>query len=337
MNYSSLLWRNKRLIAAIGILLVAAPGCSRRIVSTRWFGIFKTRPNQAAKAPHLPSPAPKTPDDSLRQLFAQQARGAFNPATDDRRVQMLNARLKLDPQDATARLDLAAIYERYKLYDEALEQYTRALNLQASEQAATGLARVARAGGHGADANGVLAAFVKSPAGRDSAEAWNSLGVLHDDSGERDSAERAFRRAIELQPQSDRLHNNLGYNLLLQDRLADAEAAFRRALELQPQSAAARNNLATVLARRGQLDAARREFLIAAAGNPASVAVAYNNLAVVLMEMGEYEQSRAELVRALQARNYYAPAIENFKLVQELIRKRAELNPTQTDPLEKQP
>ncbi len=242
-----------------------------------------------------------------------QAQGAFNPLTDDRRVQLLNARLRLDPQDIAARLDLAAIYERYRLSEEAFDHYSRAMNISPSEAAAVGLARTARATGQAAEVAPVLAAFLRrSP---EAAEAWNELGMLQDERGDRAAAENAFRQAIAARPHSDRLHNNLGYNLLLQNVLEGAEAQFRHALHLNANFAAARNNLGIALARRGDVEGARREFL--AAGDPAS---AHNNLAVVLMEMGEYERARAELVKSLQARNYFAAAIENFKIVTEALR-----------------
>ncbi len=341
--------RNLLAAAVLVAALVFSTGCVKRVVSSRWFGLRPGPVSQniqrnanarthAAKA--TPAPARPSPDDSLRQVFALQARGAFNPVTDDRRVQLLNTRLRLDPQDVAARLDLAAIYERYGLYEEALEQYTRALNLagpaqdaaagvsqppdaaavgqRRAEAATAGLARTARAAGHSAEAIPVLAAFLKKSPG--AAEVWDELGVLYDEAENRVDAERAFRRAVSLQPRSDRLHNNLGYNLLLQNQLDAAEAEFRRVLQLNPNSAPARNNLGMTLARRGDLDGARRQFL--ATGDAAT---AHNNLGVVLMEIGEYEQGRQELVKALQARPYFAPAIENFKLVQELLRGRAEI------------
>ena len=75
-----------------------------------------------------------------------------------------------------------------------------------------------------------------------------------------------------------------------------------------------------MLARRGDFEGALQEFQLAA-----DVATAHNNLAVVLLEMGQYERSREELVKALAIRRYFAPALANFKLVQERIRERTEL------------
>ena len=108
-----------------------------------------------------------------------------------------------------------------------------------------------------------------------------------------------------------------------------AEIEFRRALELNPKSATTRNNLGVALARRGDLAGALEQFQSAA-----DAATAHNNLAVVLLEAGQYEQSRQELVKALAIRHYFAPALANFKLVQDRIRFQAESQKASGSPLQ---
>lgn len=323
-------------LARVGLaaLLLLTSGCVRQVRVSEWFGAL--RPQKAVRAiRRLPkavagnrqaAPA-ANPDDALRETLRTQTRGAFDPLTDDRRISLLQTRLRLDPQDLQAHLELAGLYESYKLYDEALDQYTRALNLcvpapdsrpaPAAQTAAVGIGRTARNTAQGAAALPVLAAFLK--AAPESANVWNELGLLHEQAGDRAVAEQAFRRAVAIQPISSRFHSNLGYNLLQQNQLAAAEAELRRAVELDSHSAAAHNNLGITLARRGDLNGALRQFMTVS--DPAT---AHNNLAVVLMEMGQYEKSREELIKSLAARNYFAPAMENFKLVQQLLRERAE-------------
>jgi Flp pilus assembly protein TadD len=264
-----------------------------------------------------------SPDAALRNIFQHQTRGAFNPLTDDQRIRTLRART-----DAAARLELATIYENYRRDDDAFEQYAAALNSTPSEQAALGLARTARATIRTIEAIPLLEAFVQK---HPSANSWNELGLLYDASANLKAGEIALRQAVTLDADSDRLHNNLGYNLLLQDNADAAESEFRRALELNPKSATSRNNLGVVLARRGDLAGALEQFQSAA--DPAT---AHNNLAVVLLEAGQYERSRQELVKALAIRHYFAPALANFKLVQERIRFRAESQKASALPLSAQ-
>ena len=221
--------------------------------------------------------------------------------------------MKLDPADAPARLDLAGIYESYRLYDDAFAQYMEALKTAPSEQAAAGLGRTARAAARSVEAIPLLEVFLLQT--RPSPSSWNELGLLYGASGNFKAGESALREGLRHDAASDRLHNNLGYNLLLQSKPELAEGEFRRALELNPKSATARNNLGAVLARRGDLPGALEQFQ-----SVADAATAHNNLAVVLLEAGRYEESREQLVKALAIRHYFVPALTNFKLVQERIR-----------------
>jgi tetratricopeptide (TPR) repeat protein len=212
---------------------------------------------------------------------------------------------------------LAVHYENYRLYDAALEQYTKAFDLSRSEAALMGIVRCHRALSYPWRAIPLLEEFVKETP---SAVAWNALGLLYDASANLAAGESALREAVAANPLADQWHNDLGYNLLLQDKTDDAEREFRKALELNPKSVRTHNNLGMLLARRGDIEGALAEFQFGA-----DAATAHNNLAVVLMEVGRYEQSREELVKALAIRRNFAPALSNFKLVQERIRQRAEL------------
>ncbi|MBI4471100.1 MAG: tetratricopeptide repeat protein [Acidobacteria bacterium] len=160
----------------------------------------------------------------------------------------------------------------------------------------------------------LLQALVKeSP----STATWNQLGLLYDEIGDLSAGEKAFREAVALNGPSEDLHNNLGYNLFLQKRWEAAEAEFRKALEVNANSVIVRNNLGALLARRGDLQGALKLFQV-----NGDAAAAHNNLAVVLFEAGMYEQSRDQLIKALAIRPDFAPALSNFKLVQQVLDKR---------------
>ena len=254
----------------------------------------------------------------------QKTQGAFDALTDDQHVKTLQSRIKLDPKDVAARLELAAIYETYRLFDDAFEQYSALMRLQVSEPVLIGLARCAQASGRSREAIVPLEELSKqSP----SVTTWDQLGMLYESTGDLTAGETALRQALALDSISDRLHNNLGYNLLLQKKVEAAESEFRAALAINPKSPTIHNNLGTVLARSGDVAAALKEFEFGG-----DAATAHNNLAVALFEAGQYEQSRDELIKALTIRQYFAPALENFKLVQERIRERAESVPSKKVP-----
>jgi tetratricopeptide (TPR) repeat protein len=290
-------------VALLSILLLAS-ACVRR-TTVQNFGL---------KAPR----SVKSPDASLRAIFQQQAKSAFDPLTDDARVQALKNRIKANREDTAARLELGAVYESYRFYNDALEQYTNALEAGGAlaEQSILGVVRCDQALDRNWQAIPLLEQFVKeSP----SANVWNALGLLYNAAGNLSAGESALREAVGATAASIQLHNNLGYTLLLQNKLEGAEAEFRKELDANPNSAAAHNNLGVLLTRRGDLQGALEQFEFTA-----DEAVSRNNLAVVLMEMGKYEQSRDQLVKALAIRRNFGPALANFKLVQEGIRERAE-------------
>src|SRR5688500_10222235 len=94
-------------------------------------------------------------------------------------------------------------------------------------------------------------------------------------------AEKSYRAAIEKQPGSDALHNNLGYNLLLPGRNQEAAAEFRRALEIAPASVLARNNLGLAMVS----DPQDTMLSWQSVDDRAS---AHNNLAAMLTQKGNY-------------------------------------------------
>jgi Flp pilus assembly protein TadD len=119
-----------------------------------------------------------------------------------------------------------------------------------------------------------------------SADAWNGLGILLvEQLGRCEDSEAAFRRAIELDPKSAAAWNNLGN--LRKDHLGrsdEAEAAYRKAIELDPKSARAWNNLGKLLndhpSRTKEAEAAYRKAIEL---DPKSAA-AWNNLGNLLQD-----------------------------------------------------
>jgi Flp pilus assembly protein TadD len=259
---------------------------------------------------------PTTPPPSVRSILQQQARNNPISPVSDSHIQSLQNRLKANPVDAVAHLELASVYESYRLFAEALAQYTTTSVLSRSEKVMLGIARCSLALGRGPVGIPILEQFLRESS---SPLVWNALAQLYSATGDLAKAENALSQAVAVDSQSDQWHNNLGYNLLLQNKVESAEAELRNALRLNSKSATAHNNLGMLLARRGDLNGALQQFEVTA-----DAATAHNNLAVILMEMGKYEQSREYLTKALALRRYYGPALSNFRLVQERIRQQTE-------------
>jgi Flp pilus assembly protein TadD len=160
-----------------------------------------------------------------------------------------------------------------------------------------------------AEARASLEGFLAAHASA-GADLWSVLGIVQDDAGDYTAGERSHRTAAKLRDGSSPFHNNLGYNLLLQNRKTEAAAEFRRALEIDPSSAIARNNLGIALA--GQPAEAVNQ--LRSVSDPAT---AHSNLAAVLMEQGDYEAARRELELALGYRKDHPAALHNLQLIAE--------------------
>jgi Flp pilus assembly protein TadD len=243
----------------------------------------------------------------------RQAINAVDAGDGDLRVRALRQKMAAEPDNLAVRLELARHYEQMGFPEVAGEHYRlAAVQFPNDPQIRIAYSRLLRAQGMHAEASAGLTRFLE---GRkqvpELAAAWSLLGILRDEMGDLKSAEGAHRTAVELRPDQDSFHNNLGYNLLLQGIHADAAAEFRRALAIQPNSQIARNNLGLALASQPREAVTQWQSV----SDPAS---AHSNLAAVLIEKGQYADARRELDIALGYKRDHPAALRNLQLVSEL-------------------
>lgn len=131
------------------------------------------------------------------------------------------------------------------------------------------------------------------------------LGVLAAEKSRFEEAAEHFDSAARLGPPSSELLNDIGYNLYLMDRRAEAEAAFRQALELAPQNKSARINLGMLLGEAGRFDESLAEFRQAG-----TEAEAQANLAYVKAQAGDLDGAVACYHRALSLDSSLKPVAE---------------------------
>jgi Flp pilus assembly protein TadD len=251
---------------------------------------------------------PRTPT-----AFERQVVNATDAGDGDYQTRTLRQRVAAEPENVEVRLELARVY-REKGYPELALEHCRlaAARFPNSAPVALELARSLRTAGMREEAAKGLAAFLdRQPQSAPEYLTW--LGILRDETGQLAAAEKCYRTALDLGTATAPLHNNLGYNLLLQRRNAEAAEEFRRALQLEPQSQVARNNLSLALANDGAADEAVKNWL--AAGDPAT---AHNNMAAYLIEKGRYQEARKELDLALGYNRQHSSALKNLELVSRL-------------------
>jgi Flp pilus assembly protein TadD len=257
---------------------------------------------QVAKAP----PAPQS-------VWDRQIHNAIDAGDGDYQLRVLRQKLAADPDDIPIRLEMANAYRDRGYPDVALEICRlAAARFPESGEAQLALVRALRDMNRRPEAIDGLVEFLKAHP-QTGPQYFSWLGILRDESGLWPLGEPAHRKALELAPSLDYLHNNLGYNLLMQKKYAEAAGEFREALKLNPRSPVARNNLGLALANLGETDQAVANWQ--SASGPAT---AHNNLAAVLMEKGNYLNARKELGLALSYNNAYPAALKNLELVSRL-------------------
>jgi Flp pilus assembly protein TadD len=245
-------------------------------------------------------------------ILMRQVENAVDLGDGDAEARRWRQRLAANAGDLDARIALAKLYASRGLPDLAIEHYRLAAELNPGLPAVTLLlAKALRDMNEPAEASRVTAAFVmKHP--HDSWELLSLQGILEDEQGRFKQGEASYRAALEIDPAQTSLHNNLGYNLLLQGHAESAADEFRKAIVIDPHSAVAHNNLGTALmfAKSGKSEQAFAEWR--KSGDPAA---AHNNLAAVFLEQEHYPEARQEIATALQFKPDYPPALKNLRLV----------------------
>lgn len=121
-----------------------------------------------------------------------------------------------------------------------------------------------------------------------SAEIFNNLAMAYLQMGEVDKAEEYLMTALDLEPDYAVTHLNLGFLHLARARFEVAAEFIEDALETYPNNVNARNNLSVCLVRLGRYDEARRHLQLLVDRAP-EVADPYFNLAVVYVLEEDYE------------------------------------------------
>lgn len=139
-------------------------------------------------------------------------------------------------------------------------------------------------------------------------------------------AERAYRKALEINPGHADTHNNLGYLLMRTGRLEEARRHFEKSVEVQPDGAEANMNLSFLLIKAGDHERARAYLTRFLELRP-DHSVGHNSLGYALQQMGRVEEARAQYERSIELRPDYVDAHCNLG---ELLRAQGEVEAART-------
>jgi Flp pilus assembly protein TadD len=120
-----------------------------------------------------------------------------------------------------------------------------------------------------------------------------------------------WKKAVELNPDDPRAHNNLGAALVETGHPEDALAEYRRSLELNDQSSQAHNNLGSLMAQEGKIDEALAQFQKAVELNPDN-GRAHCNLGSALSEKGRTEEALEHLRKGVALEPKFADGQNNL-------------------------
>jgi tetratricopeptide (TPR) repeat protein len=150
---------------------------------------------------------------------------------------------------------------------------------------------------------------------------YNSAAYLQRTKRYQESAAK-WKKVLELDPDDELAHRNLGTVLLMTGQREESGVHFRKASELKlraaleadPSSARGFNDLGVLLMQTGRVEEAVAQFE-KAVGLKADFAAARSNLGGALARLGRLDEALRELRQALELDAGYAPAHYNLGLV----------------------
>jgi Tfp pilus assembly protein PilF len=226
-----------RRLAGIGVVaavLSAVTGCAAHHSTIANTFVRQGQPSVDLDGA-VPAPETATYVAQLRKL-AETARPRPKTATPDAaeaRDTVLRERLAAlqEAPSAAAHLQVALEYRRLGILDAAFSQLSAAIRLEPKDGAAYDMrARLWRA--WGLPQLGVPDARKAVAFSPGSASAWNTLGLLLEESGSADRGLSAYLRAVTLDDRASYVWSNLCHAWTLRNDPASAAAACRRALDL---------------------------------------------------------------------------------------------------------
>lgn len=147
-----------------------------------------------------------------------------------------------------------------------------------------------------------LEGLIATPAGKESTDVWFLLASSLRNAGRLDQAEHAYRRVLELSPDSDTARGNLGLILVDQGKVEAGVKLLEHAKQVDPNNVYTGINLCNALSAQGR-HAEALEVIQGVLEDAPTIPAAWNNFGTALSALGQYEES----IRAFQRATILVP------------------------------
>ena len=213
-------------------------------------------------------------------------------------LESIQTALKFEPGNEFNWLLLGELRHKQQHFAEAAQAYRTVLRLKPNQPEATiNLASALVAMGETSVARQVLTA---APPGLPSdANIWLQVGFAEEKQGHFVEAERAYRKALEINPALADAWNSLGNYLIRTSRNTEAEEALRQAVKHKPNFAPSWVTLGDVVMQRGDKVGAKEAFEIATKVDPTN-AGGWFGLGVVRSQLGDFAGAVAPLEQTVR-------------------------------------
>lgn len=244
--------------------------------------------------------------------------------------------LTIAPDFTLALNNLGNLLVELGRYDEAEENYLRALKIRDSDEYAWyNLARLAELKN---ETSVAIERYRKAMENNPSnSHIPNNLGLLYARMGQYEDAEYWYKRSLEIDQENPLPWNNLGQIAEAKNDFETASTYYKKALELQPAFLVALNNLVNTLTHLGRSEEAEEWFKKALDDEPDNGDI-HNSYGYFLLQRNELDRARDELLRAIECIPEFPLAFNNlgnvefqrghYDLAEHYYKKALEIHPT---------
>lgn len=140
-------------------------------------------------------------------------------------------------------------------------------------------------------------------------ETMTEMAITYDNTGQAVLAEELYLKVTQKLNNQPSAYNNLGFNYLLQHKYPQAISALSRAMDLDPGSERIKNNLAAAMILNGEEPRALNLF-----SNSVGKAAAYNNVGYIHMTNHQWDKAEHAFLKAIDTSPvYYERANRNLQ------------------------